>query len=113
MSKDIALNWRFTLEERQRVADGSGGYTDTWVALGQLWGDMQTRGVSGSGIPAGDLNRVRYRVIVRGAPDGDPMRPKIGQRLRDGARALTIDAVTERDASGLYLVVWAQEETLA
>lgn len=113
MSGSISLNWPLQLEEQQRVPDGAGGYSETWVGLGQIWGDIRTRGVAGGAAAAGELNRVRYRIFVRGAAEGAPMRPKVGQRLRSGTRAFEIDAVTEMDATGVYLVVWAREEVLA
>ena len=31
------LNRRLTLEEAQRLPDGAGGQTLSWVALGTLW----------------------------------------------------------------------------
>ena len=113
MGAKIHLHWPLELEERQRSADGAGGFVETWVQLGTLWGDVQARGVSATEVSAGAMTRVRYRVIVRGAPEGDPKRPKTGQRFRNGAKAYTIDSVSENDPSGMYLVCWAREEVLA
>lgn len=113
MSTGPKLNWSLTLEERQRVADGAGGFSETWVALGQLWGELRTRGVGDGAVAAGELHRVRYRIIVRGSAEGELTRPKTGQRFRTGNRVFDIDAVTEMDATGRYLIVWAREERLA
>lgn len=112
MARTVRLNWPLTLEERQRVPNSSGGYTETWTLVGEMWGDVQTRGVSAGDVAAGELSRVRYRIIVRGAAMGDPARPKVGQRFRSGNRAFEIDAVTEMDASGIFLIAWAREEIL-
>ena len=107
------LKSKLTLQERQRTPDGSGGFSETWVGLGELWGEVQARGVSDGGVSGGDSSRIRYRVTVRAAPDGDPRRPKVGQRLLRGSRAFAIDGVSERDADGLWLVLWTREEILA
>jgi head-tail adaptor len=113
MARPIRLSWPLVLEERQRVADGAGGYTETWVEVGMLWGDMQSRGVSATEATAGAISRIRYRIIVRGAPEGSQMRPQIGQRFRNGGRAFAIDSVSESDPSGIHLECWAREEVLA
>jgi head-tail adaptor len=51
-----------------------------------------------------------YRITVRAAPQGAPSRPKPSQRFRDGARIFSIDAVTESDPGGRFLVCFATEE---
>lgn len=113
MGQEINLNWRLVLQERQRVADGAGGYAETWVDLGTLWGDVQARGVSATEVSAGSTSLVRYRIMVRGASEGDPQRPQVGQRFRNGAKVYTIDSVSENDPNGMYLLCWAREEVLA
>lgn len=112
-ARAIPLNWLLTLEERQRLPDAAGGFDDSWIALGQLWGDVRARSVSGGGVEGGISSRVRYRITLRAAPEGSAMRPRIGQRLRHGTRAFAIEGVSERDAKGIYLLVWAREEVLA
>lgn len=113
MAREPQLNWRLTLEERQRVADGAGGFTEAWTTLGQLWGEIQTRSAAGGGLDGGPSSRVRHRITVRGAPEGSAMRPKIGQRMRTGTRLFEVKGVGERDATGIYLDIWAEEEVLA
>lgn len=101
------------LEAVQLVADGAGGFAETWAALGTLWAEV----VPGSGREvAGEeitLASVPLRITVRGAPQGAPSRPAPGQRFRDGGRVFPILAVTERDGGGRFLVCFAREEVPA
>lgn len=112
MARPVLLNWRLFLEERQRVSDGAGGFSETWVQLGQLWGEIQTRSVQATEVSAGGTSLERHRILVRGAAEGDPRRPLTGQRFRNGSKAYTIDSVSENDASGMYLLCWTREEVL-
>jgi len=107
------LNRALLLEAPERVADGAGGFTLAWVALGTLWAEVK----AGAGRErAGEfvtLASVPYRITVRAAPQGSPSRPRPEQRLRDGTRVFRILAVSERDPAGLYLTCFAQEEVVA
>lgn len=107
------LNRRLVLEEAQRVADGSGGFTLLWVVRGVLWAAVEP----GTGRErAGEfatLASVPCRITVRGAPEGAPSRPKPDQRFRDGARLYRVTAVAEADAEARYLTCFAVEEVLA
>lgn len=51
-----------------------------------------------------------FRITVRAAPQGAPSRPTPLQRFRDGARLFAIEAVTEADPEGRFLVCFAREE---
>ncbi len=104
------LNRRLVLEGRQRVADGSGGYTQTWTPRGVLWAEVKAgAGREAAGVEV-TLATVPYRITVRGAAQGAPSRPLPEQRFRDGARVFHILAVTERDPGGQYLLCFAREE---
>ena len=102
-----------TLEARQQVADGAGGFGETWVALGRLWAEV----VSASGRDAAGaeitLGATAFRITLRAAVPGAPSRPVPGQRFRDGARVFAILAVTERDATGRFLTCFSREEVPA
>ena len=111
--KQVNLKWKLALEERQRVADGAGGFADTWVVLGHLWGDVQSRSSSTSEVIGGTTSKVRQRIVVRGVAEGAVERPKIGQRFVYGQRVYAIDSVSEMDGSGIYLVCWTREEVLS
>ncbi len=104
------LNRRLTLENREQVPDGHGGFTQTWTALGVLWAEVTPRTgreATSVGIP---VSRVGYRIVVRGAPFGSGQRPVAGQRFRDGTRLFPIQAVTENDLNGRYILCFADEE---
>jgi head-tail adaptor len=104
---------RLILEAPQRSPDGAGGYTETWVALGEHWAEIK----AGTGREAAGefvtVSSVGYRIVVRAAPVGDAARPKPEQRFREGARVFLILAVTEHDPRGHYLVCFAREEALS
>lgn len=104
------LNRALVLESPTQAPDGAGGFTQTWVTVGTLWGEV----TAGTGRdPAGveiALSAVAYRITVRGAPVGSPRRPLPEQRFRDGTRIYHLVAVTEVDPDGLYLTCFAREE---
>ncbi|MCR9147740.1 MAG: head-tail adaptor protein [Rhodobacteraceae bacterium] len=110
MSARVHLTRRLVLETPERVADGAGGYAQSWVSLGTLWADIDARtGRAASGEDT-SLSRTGYRVTVRAAPSGAPSRPVPGQRFRDGSRVFRIEAVAERDVQARYLTCFCQEE---
>ena len=107
------LSRALMLEARQAVADGAGGFVESWVGLGTLWAEvLPGAGRDVAGLEA-VLTSVPYRITVRGAPQGAPSRPVAGQRFRDGGRIFAILAVTERDGGGFYLTCFAREEGAA
>ncbi|MBR9863093.1 MAG: head-tail adaptor protein [Rhodobacteraceae bacterium] len=112
MVRHVELNRKLTLERRQRVSDGAGGFERNWVALGEVWADVQMRSVRVTEVSAGTTALERHRIIVRGAPQGDPQRPMPGQRFVEGSRIYGIESVTEHDHAGLYLLCWTREEVL-
>jgi len=104
------LNRRLLLEAPVRVPDGAGGFVQSWVVLGVLWGavNAQTgREAAGQGAA---LSRLTLRIILRAAPKGAPSRPEAGQRLRDGSRIYALSAVAEADTAARYLICHATEE---
>ncbi len=104
------LTRRLVLEGRVNLADGAGGFTQSWAVLGTVWAEVLAG--TGRDVPGEEitLSSIPYRITVRGAPQGAPSRPKAEQRFRDGARVFGIIAVTERDAAGQYLTCFAREE---
>lgn len=106
----VNLNRLLVLEASVRVADGAGGFSETWAPVGSLWAEVAPgagRDASGEDVV---LTTVPYRITVRGAPQGSPRRPNAEQRLRDGVRVFRILAVTERDLDGQYLTCFSREE---
>lgn len=107
------LNRRMVLEDRVRVADGAGGFAESWEVLGTLWaavGPRRGREVARDALPA---SAVPCRITVRAAPPGRPERPRPEQRLREGARVFRILAVAEADGGGRFLVCHAVEEEVS
>ena len=107
------LNRRLTLEARERVADGAGGYAEAWVALGDHWASLSPS--AGREVDRDQLatSAVPWKITVRAAPVGRPSRPRPDQRFREGQRAFRILAVAEADQAGRYLLCHALEEEVA
>lgn len=107
------LSRMLTLEARVRTGDGMGGFREVWQPLGTLWAEIILRTGGEAQATGAPVSRVRYQIVVRGAPFGAPQRPRPRQRLREGARAFVITAVSERDPEGRYLTCFAEEEVVA
>ena len=107
------LNRALVLEEAVRTADGAGGFTLGWSALGHLWAEIVFRSGREIGEAGGPMSVASYKITVRGAPVGSTMRPRPDQRFREGLRLFRILSVAERDAEGRYLLCIAQEEAAA
>ncbi|MEM9577233.1 MAG: phage head closure protein [Pseudomonadota bacterium] len=108
--KPRRLNRRLVLETPQRVADGSGGFAVTWQPLGTLWAEITPRTGREAVREGAPVSETNYKIVVRGAPVGDPARPAPDQRLRDGTRSFHIQAVVETDFDARYLTCFATEE---
>ncbi|WP_296417362.1 head-tail adaptor protein [Pseudooctadecabacter sp.] len=107
------LNRQLLLETPARVADGAGGFTQSWMPLGHLWAHVVARSGREAAGTAAPLSRVSYKIFVRAAPVGSQARPKPDQRFVEGTRVFRILAVAEDDTDGRYLACTAQEETVA
>jgi len=109
----VRLLRRLVLEEPERTPDGAGGFVMAWVPVGTLWADVTARTSREDLIAGAERPRVRYRIVVRGAPVGTPQRPRPEQRLREGGRVFSILTVAERDANGRHLQILAEEGVLS
>jgi len=109
----IVLTRQLVLEQVVKTPDGAGGFAQVWTVLGGLWANMDARTGRIRNAAGIAVSVVRYRIVVRAAPDSSDMRPRPDQRFRDGARAYVIDAVAPHDEAGLYLECWAREEVVA
>lgn len=110
MSAVPNLNRRLILETRLQAPDGAGGYSETWVVLGTLWGRLAARAGRERRGEGGALAQGSYRITVRGAPPGQSRRPEPGQRMWSGGRVFRILAVVEDDPDGRFLDCFAEEE---
>ena len=106
------LTRHLTLEAEIKVPDQSGGYDSTWSVVGTLWAEIKAKSGREARGPNTPMSKVGYKITVRGAPVGAPSRPVAGQRLRGHGRTYVIEAVSEYDLDGRYLVCHAQEETV-
>lgn len=104
------LNRKLVLESAGSVPDGSGGFTQAWTALGELWASVEALTGRERGDAGGPVSVARFRITVRAVPVGRASRPVAGQRFRDGARIFAIRAVAEADAQGRYLLCQTEEE---
>ncbi|WP_170770518.1 head-tail adaptor protein [Ruegeria lacuscaerulensis] len=111
--KTPRLNRKLVLEAAVRSADGAGGYTESWAAVGTVWAEITARSGSERSVAGVPISRVGYRIVVRGAPEGSSMRPSPDQRFSEGPRRFVIRAVAERDPRGQYLTCFADEEVAA
>jgi len=107
------LNRALVLEAPTRVADGSGGFSESWTVLGTLWVEVGARAGRERAEAGMPVSSVGYRIVVRAAPVGSSMRVKPGQRFRDGARMFMIRAVAERNPGARFLTCFADEEVAA
>lgn len=112
MRRRFQLARRLTLEERVSTANGSGGFEVSWRALGTLWADVAARSGREDFIATQTKARVKYRIVVRGAPVGSPSRPRPNQRFREGSRIFNILTVAEADFAGRFLKIHAEEGVL-
>ena len=111
--KNVRLNRRLILEAPQSQPDGAGGYSETWVALGEHWAEVQAGMGREKSQDFAVVSAVHYRVIVRAAAHGAPSRPTPDQRFREGNRVFRILAVADHDPSGRFLTCYTYEEVAA
>lgn len=109
----VRLNRRLVLESPVRTPDGAGGYDETWLELGTLWAAITPRAGRMARGPLDEVSRGGFRIVVRAAPVGHSGRPEPGQRFRMDTRLFRIEAVTEEEPAGLYLVCQCEEERAA
>ena len=106
----VHLSRKLILESPERVPDGLGGFSESWVVLGEIWADVRLRTGRDKDHRAGRVSETDYRIIIRAAPQGAPSRPVPGQRLVEGFRRFVIEAVGDDDPQARYLTCFAREE---
>ena len=110
MTRAVSLSRRLILERAVSAPDGAGGFAKSWEVLGTVWAQVTARGARERDGGEVSLSSAKYRILMRGAPVGSEARPTPECRLREGARIFTIQAVTDDDARGRYLICHAIEE---
>jgi len=104
------LNRQLTLETAVNTPDDAGGFTTEWQALGTLWAQINPGTGRERALHNLPRSHVPLQIFIRAAPVGTPSRPIPGQRFREGSRIYNINAVTEKDKAGRYLLCHADEE---
>jgi head-tail adaptor len=110
MMGEVNLNRFLSLETLSNTPDGAGGFHDVWIEIGKMWADISVRTAGLRETSLNDISQARFKATVRSAAVGSSARPKAGQRFIESGRVFLIDAVTEFDRAGLYLVCWLHEE---
>ena len=104
------LTRRLILEAPVQAADGAGGFSENWVALGVQWAEVRAGTGREAGMAGLSVSSVPYRITVRAAPQGAQSRPMAGQRFVDALRKFRVIAVTEADPGAKFLICTAREE---
>jgi SPP1 family predicted phage head-tail adaptor len=99
------LTAELALEMLQPVADGMGGYTETWVEIATVWGRIEPVSVAQRDFGTRPQPQVTHRILLRFRDD-----ISTAMRLRKGARLFRLSAVHDPDETGRYLVCLAVEE---
>ena len=101
------LRHRLVLEEAQRVSDGAGGFTETWITLATVSAAIAPSGGSES-VNSGRLaGRVSHQVTLRYRPGMTP-----AMRFRLGTRQFHILAVFDEDERKRWLQCLCEERDL-
>jgi head-tail adaptor len=105
--KMLEMNRRLLLEAPERIADGAGGFEQTWVARGHVWAAVEIRG---AGREVDQASRLPLRITMRAVPPASAAYPDAEMRFRDGGRLYRIEAVHQGDPLGRTLTCFAVEE---
>lgn len=101
------LRHRLTLEEAERVSDGGGGFTETWVEVAIVSAALRPSGGS-EGIDSGRLaGRVTHEVTLRYRAGVVP-----AMRFRQGSRVFHILAAFDEDERKHWLRCLCEERDL-
>lgn len=108
----MELNRKLVLETPVRVADGAGGFTETWSPLGQLWAEVKPSSSRERMSGTVTMSGTPYKITVRSAPVGASARPRAEQRFREGTRRFRILGISDGDRASMYLTCHAIEEVV-
>lgn len=101
------LRHRLTLEETERVSDGAGGFTESWVAIATVSATIQPSG-GGESLESGRLaGRVTHAVTLRYRAGVTP-----AMRFRMGTRVFHILAAFDVDERKSWLKCLCEERDL-
>lgn len=100
----VHLGRRLVLEAPRDLADGAGGFTPVWEQRATVWAQIAPAAPRETTLAERADMRLPVSITVRAVPWDDPGRPRAGQQFREGSRIYRIQAVSERDRRGLYLL---------
>ena len=107
------LNNELVLEAPVEAADGGGGVSVAWQAVGTLWAEVASVMAREGETGGRSASRVTHRITIRNAPPESPRRPRPDCRFRSGERVFAIRGVSPRDRRATYLTCWAEEGPFA
>ncbi|MBB5703711.1 SPP1 family predicted phage head-tail adaptor [Ochrobactrum daejeonense] len=99
------LTSELALEAMQPIADGMGGYDESWDEIGMVWGRIEPVSTSQKDFGARPRPEVTHRILLRFRPDLSS-----AMRLRKGGRIFSLRSVHDPDESGRYLICLATEQ---
>ncbi|KXF78278.1 head-tail adaptor protein [Paramesorhizobium deserti] len=99
------LTSELALERLRPVADGIGGYRETWEEIATLWARIEPVSDTVRYFGAQPLEEITHRITMRFRDD-----IASGMRLRKGGRCFTILTVHDPDESGRYCLARVREE---
>lgn len=108
--RQARLNRRLALQEAVPRSDGAGGLIRDWADVAILWAGLSALSGQERLSEETSLARTVWRITVRAAPAGSPLRPRPDQRFMEGVRVFAILAVAEADPDGRYLTCFCREE---
>lgn len=98
---------RLVLSSIEEVPDGAGGVSRDWIERGAMWCEVRLRSGSLRQTEFGRTPRLQVRITTHELPEGHPMRPANGDRLRDGAKLFEVQAVHSGERR--FVVILASE----
>ena len=99
------LSVELALEAMHPVADGMGGYNQTWSEIATVWGRIEPVSSSQKDFGIRPRPEITHRILVRYRADISS-----DQRLRKGGRIFVLRSVHDPDESERYLICLAVEE---
>lgn len=101
------LRQRLALERLVRIADGAGGFTESWAVEATLWGRLRPL-QGGEAVAAGRLSgRHMHEITIRYRVGVDP-----SMRFRMGARVFEIVSLENIGERGRWLRALCEERDL-
>jgi SPP1 family predicted phage head-tail adaptor len=99
-----SLNQRAALLANTLVADGGGGFRDSWQTLATVWVAVEPLGGSDAFGPDRLEARVRHRLMLRRRDD-----VAAGQRVQVGARLFRIHTVLDEGPQAALMSLLCEE----